>query len=468
MLRVLLIVFSSWLIIPTLAQSNVQVSEKLYSVSALQKDFQTWRKRLESHHPMLYYYRSKEDVDQMLDETAAAIDQPMTELDFFRLLTPLLPLLQDGHNSMIPSEATVESFRQDSSLLPFDCMALEGSVYLIRNLSVDSTIQEGAHILSINGVNSDSILRVFLQNLPMEGVNNQLAMSSINENFRFYYHLYFGFSSSYRMRYLFKNQIGELLVAGQPLDTIRSIRSNRYGIHDAAKAIELNVIDSLNTAVLRISTFGKQDLRRTYHQRFNAEIRQIMADLRLAGVQHLIIDVRDNSGGNPDYVNTLLKYLMLEPFEQAREYRLVSKPNEADFLRRTNKRWIPSNGLGNFSPKRSAYSGKVYVLMNGGSFSASVSLISVLQKYNRAVLVGSETGGNPVIHSGYLLKTTWRLPHTKIRCSPPKLCSVYNDLSANTGRGIMPDIPIKHNYQSVFSPEDEALQYVLDLIQFTH
>jgi hypothetical protein len=465
MWRMLVLGFFFFLIVPVTAQQTAAAEAKIYDVQALQRDFKVWRHRLETHHPMLYFYRSKADVDQMLDEVAASINHPMTELEFFHLLSPLLPLLQDGHNTIIPSEATVESFRQDTALFPFDCMVLDGSVYVIRNLSDDSIIHEGAHLLSVNGIPADSLLKVFLRNLPIEAFNNQLALSSINENFRFYYHLYFGFSETYTMRVLYQNNMNEIEVTGQPLDTIRSIKKSKYGVHEQAAAIELTTIDSLKTAVLRISTFGKQDLKNTYKQRFNPEIKTIMSTVQDAGVEHLIIDVRDNSGGNPDYVNTLLKYLMPQPFTQAIAYRVVTRPGEEAFMRRTSKRFIPANGMGEFSPKQQVYTGKVYVLMNGGSFSASVSLIGVLKKYDRAILIGSETGGNPVVHSGYLLRTTWKLPHTKIRCSPPKLCSVYDDLAANSGRGAMPDIPIEQNIETVLSPEDEALLVTLEMIR---
>ena len=45
------------------------------------------------------------------------------------------------------------------------------------------------------------------------------------------------------------------------------------------------------------------------------------------------------------------------------------------------------------SIKPQAFQGKVYVLINGGSFSASCILSSNLQGSKRAVFVGEETGG---------------------------------------------------------------------------
>lgn len=102
--------------------------------------------------------------------------------------------------------------------------------------------------------------------------------------------------------------------------------------------------------------------------------------------------------------------------------------------------------------------------MNEGTFSAGVIFASVLKKYNRAVFIGNETGGNPIIMAGYLINTSWKLPNTKIQISPGTLCTIYDDLNLNQGRGLVPKYMINTTAEDLISNNDRTLNYTIKLI----
>jgi len=89
---------------------------------------------------------------------------------------------------------------------------------------------------------------------------------------------------------------------------------------------------------------------------------------------------------------------------------------------------------------------------------------SVLRNNNRAIFVGNETGGNPIVMAGYLIKTSWKLPNTKIQIGIGSLCRIYGDLSLNQGRGLVPDFIIKTTAEDILSLKDRHLNYTLKLI----
>lgn len=104
-------------------------------------------------------------------------------------------------------------------------------------------------------------------------------------------------------------------------------------------------------------------------------------------------------------------------------------------------------------------------MVNEGTFSAGVILASVLRKYNRAVFVGNETGGNPIIMAGYLIKTSWKLPNTKIQMGSGTLCTMYDDIRQNQGRGLVPDYIVKPEPEDILTKQDRYLLYTLDIIR---
>lgn len=74
-------------------------------------------------------------------------------------------------------------------------------------------------------------------------------------------------------------------------------------------------------------------------------------------------------------------------------------------------------------PNKSAFHGKVFVLINGGSFSASSIITAKLKNDKRATLVGEETGGaNDGTVAGFY--SYQKLPNSEIRfLSDCFLCS---------------------------------------------
>ena len=66
----------------------------------LREDFRILRSALEEGHPGIYRYTPKAELDSVFDATAARLDRPMTALEFYRVLAPVVAALKCGHTSM--------------------------------------------------------------------------------------------------------------------------------------------------------------------------------------------------------------------------------------------------------------------------------------------------------------------------------------------------------------------------------
>ncbi len=103
-------------------------------------------------------------------------------------------------------------------------------------------------------------------------------------------------------------------------------------------------------------------------------------------------------------------------------------------------------GLKMQKPKRNSFSGKVYVLINGGSFSVTSEFASVAHYLKRAVFIGEETGGGYYgNNSGTFVIVT--LPNSRMNVGIPMLA--YYTAVKNypyPDRGIIPDHEVSHGH----------------------
>ena len=120
--------------------------------------------------------------------------------------------------------------------------------------------------------------------------------------------------------------------------------------------------------------------------------------------------------------------------------------------------------IGKVIPARPIYTGKVYVLMNGYSASATGELIGHLKNINRAVFIGEEAGGNPVIFTGGQTLPV-DLPHTHVVGYLPLSLNEMNVKLKNTGHGVLPDYKIKRTIKDILQEKDVEMEFVMDLIQ---
>jgi hypothetical protein len=147
-------------------------------------------------------------------------------------------------------------------------------------------------------------------------------------------------------------------------------------------AAELALMRSLNFGVERVErlpfNIGYLDLRGFAPAESGGA--SIAAAMTLVGNAHsLIIDLRQNSGGEPSGVTLLASYFFDRPTHLVDTYF-----REGD---RTEQSWSLDSVAG---PR---FGGDVYILVGKDTFSAAESFAYALQGLKRALLVGETTGG---------------------------------------------------------------------------
>ena len=142
------------------------------------------------------------------------------------------------------------------------------------------------------------------------------------------------------------------------------------------------------------------------------EFRKALKDLKKQGMRSLILDLRGNTGGFLDIAcqlgNEFLDRGQLIVYQQGRK---------------TPRQNFNANGHGNFRAQRDAYgrivSGKLVVLIDEGSASASEIVSGAVQDWDRATLIGRRSFGKGLVQRMFPLKDGSQMRLTTARYYTP-------------------------------------------------
>ena len=202
-------------------------------------------------------------------------------------------------------------------------------------------------------------------------------------------------------------------------------------------------------------------------------------------VPYMVMDLRDNSGGDIYFTNELLSIFLTDSTRNLGGYSYVKTrgplkhslnygPDQIVFpdyqpVKGKDGFFAPSENSRALYPDSTLnYQGRLYILTDETSCSAASLFPSVLVRNRRAVTVGRET------MTGYHYMTAMkynevRLPNSMIVLHIPLVLEVFDTaVTPRTpkGRGLMPDYPVPATYEEYFTAkEDFILNRTLELIE---
>lgn len=467
----LLTLFAAALCLPSPAGGE-EISAKL-----LQEDFQILRHALEEAHGGLYQYTSKRAMDRTFDRAYRKIDHPMTPLEFWRLASPVVSHIKCGHTFLFYPK-TVQEDLGTLPLFPLVTRIVDDRLYGYRDLANPRSPLEGAELLSINGVPVKKLLKSLRTVVNGDGNTPTATDYFITPftNFRFF--LYgLGIESPFRLEYRDKGgrrQSTTLAGMGQP------IANQAWGARNPKLAtvpnVELQFLDDSRIAVLTVRHWYRYtDAARQLT--FLDFLKTAFAQMHQKGTTNLIIDVRDNDGGLDIPVVGLFAYLWNQPFRvyrdincNAREfdffkYAPEAKPLPGEFVQGADGKLhvVKQAGLDVQQPLQPHYDGRVFALMNGGSFSASPEFLALLRFYKRAKLVGETPAGT---YSGYTCgrMVDLILPNSKLDLNFG-LLTFYLEGNGykHANRSIRPDYPVRYTINDLLAGSDKDMELALSL-----
>ncbi|MFN3941445.1 MAG: S41 family peptidase [Flavobacterium sp.] len=487
------------------------------------KDIRFAQKKINKLHPSIDWYLPKGAFDHSMDSLVKATKNFKKPNDFFFQLSPLVAQVRQGHMRLgfLPEKVTKQEAKRRKKLGmgPMSQVPIilhDEKFYLSRNLSGDSTIKVGSRFLKINGISLDSLYQKHRKTYTSDGFNQTYFPYRFQRSFSNIYALEFGFLDSLQCTFSWKDgeytkmvhrkkslENKEKTSSKTTKDTTKVISNKQitfskkenirkkkrifgYDVASSKFQRELQWIGKDSTvAYLKIRGFSKGRYRKAYQQIFD-EITQKQG-------KYLVIDLRDNPGGLLNEITELYSYLSDKPFQMIDTPTVVSKTsmlspywNTAPWYAypvavpmypffavfQTIKTKKTAQGTYQYAlesskiktPKPNNFKGEVFVLINGGSFSASCLFSSMLQTEGRGILIGEETGGTA--HgtvAGFM--PVYRLPNSKLPLRLGIMDIRPVKVKGVEGRGVLPDIELLPSLEDKLQRKDPELGWILNKLQ---
>jgi C-terminal processing protease CtpA/Prc len=213
---------------------------------------------------------------------------------------------------------------------------------------------------------------------------------------------------------------------------------------------------------------------------FSAFLDSVFTDIKDKPVEGLIIDLRQNGGGNSVLGEKLIGYISGKPFrmgggsrwkvsdeyktfiqEQAKTNAVYAGGSFKQYLNKTtgdiiSETEIRTHGGGK---NKLRFSGKLCVLTGPNTFSSANMLANAIKDYGLATLIGEATGEAPNDYG----ELYWnQLPHTGLTFYTCSKEFIRANGDATDPNPVLPDIEIKQNPNNL---KDEVLEFAKEWVR---
>ncbi|HRG26441.1 MAG TPA: S41 family peptidase [Chitinophagales bacterium] len=410
---------------------------------------------------------SKKEITQTVQALEGFKNSITDSIDlrpFFRNVRYCVTQLNCVHTAVDKIDRPLNSL--PLNLLPFDFAIDEGKLFLIGGDST-YTINYPVEVVSVNKTPSSQLVDMLWHYRSSDGNLITTNNSYVPEYGYYFLASLLGFPDTFSIQLAGKTKpiIAPAVLKKQTTPPVVSITSI-YAFEDCRFYRSL---EDSSVYILDIDGFANHRFRPFYKDVFNY--------LAKNNITNLVIDLRDNLGGNRNNVSNLLGYFL----DSTQHYQLIKTNGAASqyadfkiiflqFLRFNIAEFYRckyNNGQATFTynmqPHKQQYRGKIYVLINGKSASASGITAGYLNQYCQAVLIGEEAaGGNNGNNGGSYARLI--LPNSKVNIRFPVFHLKHDYATSDDTGGVLPDITTTYSLQEIMQQVDKEMRVVYELV----
>lgn len=463
---------------------QAQKSKDTFTPEQVRADMAFLKKRFEKIHPGMYYYMSKEAYNQKYDSLYNSINQPLSYLETFRVLSQLVINVKDGHTNLRYDKKRFN--KKNAKFVPFYLRKIDKNYYLALNYSADSTIIRGSEVLAFNDEPIEEIIQKLKIFVSSDNGNDHVKDYYTVGAFPTYYKRYFGEVDSIKISYRLPSNdtIFNKKVACQTNGEILKIDKKRYKNLNRPN-LSLKIMDSVNhIAKLDITSFSMSGkFLDVSNQKFKRVLRARFKTIKQLKVEHLIVDFRANGGGFIPNIARFLKYVSPKPFTlvdtlgfKKKAYFTIAKPHWIGpplttwmgFMKRKDEFMYRVNRRNNrHKPEKAlAYRGKTYFITDPGCYSATTFTLNLAKDLGISEkIIGQQVGGA----SWGSFAVNWqdfKLPNTKYIVHTP-LMKINHNLPNKVNKDffLQPDYEVNRNREELLKNNTSVIDFTVEMIR---
>ncbi len=477
--------------------TDIKAQQNTITLAQQVEDFKIFVGGLNEGHSGLYYFIDKNTFVRQCDSIQKTFKEKETIENYYLKLRYLITLLNHGHtriNAPTKGNVNYKMAVLDSTklYLPFEFLIINKQLIIKEDCSKEQLFSQYSVVKSINGMSAEDLIQKMAQYIPADGINKSFK----------YYNLYNYYYFHYLFNLLFPDKKGVGIVLKTKnkrqyvdyyIELLKArdieknyLTKNKKSISSYDKQLEYKPNLPNNTAYLKIGSFYEGFIE-SLGQKYEPFLDSAFADIKAKDLQNLILDLRSNEGGG-DYHKLLLRYLSVNPTKQNKRFapgrefnytkyaidipedltKFIANPD--DFLVNKTSLELKEDGESKKVPfPKNSFLGKVIVLTNGGTFSASTFVISDLyaerKNTNRKILfVGEENGGDIYCNTlcaglSYIIK----LPNSSIAVDMPLLC--FDELKKEYPKKRLPDYEVFDKISDLKANQDNVLDFAIKMCE---
>lgn len=442
-------------------------------------DFDIFIGALKEIMPDIYDFVSKSDFEKFVISKKEELNTLVYIRDFERIIINTISIIRDSHLSMLsPRYSPEESFTA-----PISIGWLNDTLFVTRTSPLYSEYYR-RKISEVDGISADSLkklIKTYIKSADGYVVSSP-EFVLLTVGYLDYFQYGQNAASNHSMNIKFDN--GE----DKCFEGIKTTPHSCVPLLPSWKEFYLTnrhrdkyLVDSSDkqTAYIGLSTFELNEVETDNIENFIRGISQ-------KETPNLIIDLRKNSGGKALVLLKLFSFIAQEPFfldcyskvNKRGGYEFFSHSmnyyNDTSLLFPDYQKMPDRGGFYKYNKEEEVqpdtttnYKGRVYVLTDENSFSASTYFAGLVKKYRRGVVVGRETGST--YHQLKAIRyTNLKLPNSNIDIRIPMVKTVFDTIVSNTfpwGRGVLPDYKVNISLEELsYENGDTILNYTKSLI----
>jgi hypothetical protein len=439
-------------------------NERRFSADELRADFDELYGRLQASHFNLYARRAKGEYDALFATMRASFTAPMTQVEAQVRFQRFMALGNVAHSNIAFPSAAYAAYRDaGGKAMPVYFRVVNGAARVTENFSGLASPAIGDEILALNGEPMAAWLKRLTSHISAD--NAYMANTILEQQLPAMLWLELGSVNSFALRV--RGASGAMREISIPALSRNDVK---LAAERQPKTLELDwnrrearMLPN-GVAYLRPGPFFNNDAGATNEWDTTSFATFIDASFRSfaqAGAKSLLIDLRQNPGGDNSFSDLMVSWFATKPYRFCSDFRIKVSQAAID----TNQKRIDAapgkpdsishKFAAAYAGKRPGevfsfdipmsypragerFAGKVYMLINRHSYSNTVQVAALSQDYKFATILGEETSD---LATTYGAMEQFALTRTGIVVGFPKaqIIRANGDVAA---RGVVPDIKI--------------------------